>query len=247
MKNLIPEPQLAQATGAHSFSRRSLLAGSGAGALLGIAACAGKGQVPLGVHANFGQGLNDPAPLHQTPQAIAQLLRRGGYAIYLRHGRTQYDQLELERNNRRNGTLDLSNCNTQRQLSAEGRAEMAATGEQFRAARLALDVRWSSRYCRAIESAKFFVDDAQPTELLSGEGEVGLNPANKERTRRVFSQQPAAGKNNFYMAHGGIFWEATGFTIQEAHTVVLDPTNLGVVVARIAPAQWGSVAQLMAR
>jgi hypothetical protein len=106
-------------------------------------------------------------------------------------------------------------------------------------------VRLSSRYCRAIESAKYFVDDATATELLSGEGEVGLNPANKERTRRVLSQVPAAGKNNFYMAHGGIFWEATGFTIQEAHGVVLDPRNLGVIVARIAPAQWGPVAQFM--
>jgi hypothetical protein len=231
-------------------SRRRLLSGFGASAMLaaaGLSGCGSKTQVPFGQQVNFGQGINDPQPLHQTPQAIANVLKQGGLAIYLRHGRTQYDQLELERNNRRNGTLDLANCNTQRQLSAEGRAEMATTGQQFRAAGLALDLRWSSRYCRAIESAKFFVDDAQPTELLSGEGEVGLNPANRDRTRRVFSQLPTAGKNNFYMAHGGIFWEATGFTIQEAHTVILDPRNLSVIVARIAPAQWGAVAQFMPR
>lgn len=227
--------------------RRTLLASTGATALLGLAACGSKTQVPFSQQVNFGQGINDPAPLHATPQAIAQVLRQGGYAIYLRHGRTQYDQLELERNNRRNGSFDLANCSTQRQLSDEGRAELAVAGQQFRAAGLALDLRWSSRYCRAVESAKFFVDNAQPMESLSGEGEVGLNPANKERTRRVFSQVPAAGKNNFYMAHGGIFWEATGFTIQEAHAVVLDPRNLGVIVARIAPAQWGAVAQFMPR
>lgn len=232
------------------LSRRHWLMSASAGSLLGItslAGCGSKTQVPLGQQVNFGQGINDPQPLHQTPQAIAQVLRQGGMAIYLRHGRTQYDQLELERNHRRNGTLDLANCNTQRQLSDEGRAELAIAGQQFRAAGLALDLRWSSRYCRAMESAKYFVDDATATELLSGEGEVGLNPANKERTRRVFSQQPAAGKNNFYMAHGGIFWEATGFTIQEAHCVVLDPRHLGVIVARIAPAQWGPVAQFMSR
>lgn len=228
-----------------SGTRRVFLAGVGGAALLAGAGCAGKGQVPLGQLSNFGQGLNDPAPLHQTPQAIAGVLRKGGYAIYLRHGRTQYDQLELERTNRRSGIFDLANCNTQRQLSAEGRAELAVTGQQFRAAGLPLDLRWCSRYCRAIESAQFFVDDAEPTELLSGEGEVGLNPANKERTRRVLSQRPAAGKNHFYMAHGGVFWEATGFTIQEAHTVVLEPKDLGVIVARIGPAQWGPVAQFM--
>ena len=247
MKNLTPTPDFAQTKRLCDPKRRYLLGGFGASAVLGLVGCAGKGQVPLAVHASFGQGLNDPEPLHQSPQAIAQLLRRGGYAIYMRHGRTQYDQLELERTNRRNGTLDITNCSTQRQLSDEGRTELATTGAQFRAAGLQLDLRLVSRYCRAIESAKFFVDDAQATELLSGEGEVGLNPANKERTRRVFSQQPAPGKNQFYMAHGGIFWEATGFTIQEAHTVVLDPRNLGVIVARIAPAQWGSVAQFMPR
>jgi hypothetical protein len=45
------------------------------------------------------------------------------------------------------------------------------------------------------------------------------------------------------MAHGGIFWEATSFSIQEAHAVVLDPTNLKVIVARIGPQDWGGIAQ----
>ena len=54
---------------------------------------------------------------------------------------------------------------------------------------------------------------------------------------------PAPGKNIFMMAHGGIFWEATGFSIQEAHAVVLDPANLKVIMARIGPQEWGTVAQ----
>ena len=169
---------------------------------------------------------------------IAQLLRRGGNAIYLRHGRTRYGLVELERTNRRNGTLALIDCTIQRQLPADRRGELAVAGRQFRAAGVPLDLRWSSRCCQTIKSANF-VDVAQPTELLFGKGEVGHNPDNKDRTRRVFNQQPGAGKNSFYTAHGGIFWEATGFTIQKGHTVVLDPSNLGVIVARIAPVQSG--------
>ena len=42
-------------------------------------------------------------------------------------------------------------------------------------------------------------------------------------------------------------WLAGAITIQEAHTVVLDPQNLSVIVARIGPAQWGAVAQSMAQ
>jgi hypothetical protein len=49
------------------------------------------------------------------------------------------------------------------------------------------------------------------------------------------------------MAHGGIFWEATGFSVQEAHAVVLDPTNLHVIVARVSPDDWGPIALMRPR
>ncbi len=68
-----------------------------------------------------------------------------------------------------------------------------------------------------------------------------------DRTLAFLSQVPPAGRNHFLMAHGGIFWEATGFAIQEAHAVVLDPKNLRVIVARIGPAEWGPLALAAAR
>ncbi len=232
-----------------AFAKHHRAATRRAALLLGVcllAGCVGKTQVPLAVQSSFGPppASSNPEPLVKGPQAIAALLGQGGYIIYMRHGRTQYDQIELERNNRRNGTLSLDRCETQRQLSDEGRAEMRATGEQFRAARIPLDKAFSSRYCRATQSAAFFVDGAMPIDSLSGEGEVGLNPANKPRTIAFFSQRPAPGKNHYMMAHGGIFWEATGFVVQEGHAVVLDPNNLKVIMARIGPQEWGSVAQV---
>ena len=221
-------------------SRRGLLALLGLGLLAG---CTGPSQVGLASHVNFAPPpASDPAPLLQETRAIAAALARGGYVIYLRHGRTRYEQIEMERENRTKGTFDLARCDTQRQLSDEGRSELRAAGAQFRRAGLALDGIFSSRYCRAIESAAFFVDSALATEMLSGEGSVGKDPAQKARTVAFLSQRPAAGRNHFMMAHGGIFWEATGFSIQEAHAVVLDPTNLKVIVARVGPAEWGAIA-----
>jgi phosphohistidine phosphatase SixA len=223
-------------------ARRLAIVLVGAGLL---AACAGKSNVSLLSQVNFAPPpATDPAPLIHGPQAIAAALARGGYVIYLRHGRTQYDRIELERSNRNNGTFDLARCGTQRLLSDAGRAELKAAGEQFRLARVPLDKSFSSRYCRAIESAAFFVDGALATEMLSGEGSVGKDPAQKARTVAFLTQRPAAGRNLFMMAHGGIFWEATGFSIQEAHAVVLDPGNLNVIVARVAPDEWGSIALL---
>jgi hypothetical protein len=227
----------------YALSRRSLTV-FGLIGLSFLAGCAGKSQVSMANHVNFAPPpASDPEPLVKGPQAIAAVLARGGYVIYMRHGRTQYDQIELERNNRAKGTFDFALCNTQRQLSNDGRKELKISGDQFRQAAIPLDGVFSSRYCRAIESAAFFVNNAQATEMLSGEGQVGKDPAQKARTLSFFSMRPAAGKNHFMMAHGGIFWEATGFSIQEGHAVVLDPTNLQVIVARIAPEQWGSIAQ----
>ena len=213
-------------------------------AILVLGGCSFKNQVPLAVKSSFASPTAaEPEPLIKGPQAIAATLAKGGYIIYLRHGRTQYDQIELERTNRDNGTLDLAKCETQRQLSDAGRAELKLAGGQFRLAGIPLDRVFSSRYCRAIESASYFVDGASPTENLSGEAEVGRNPAQKARTVAFFGSRPAPGKNIFMMAHGGIFWEATTFTVQEANAVVLDPGNLKVIVARIGPHEWGAIAQ----
>ena len=87
------------------------------------------------------------------------------------------------------------------------------------------------------------MDGAVLTENLSVEGEVGKEPAQKARTIAFFSQRPAPGKNIYMMARGGIFGEATGFLVQQGHAVVLDPNNLKVIMARIAPQEWGSIAQ----
>ncbi len=214
-------------------------------ALLLLAACASKDNVSFKEQVNFAPPppATNPEPLVSGAKAIADTLARGGYIIYLRHGKTQYDQIERERDNRRAGTFDLANCATQRQLSEEGRAEMKVAGEQFRLARLPLDKVWSSRYCRATQSAAFFVDGAEATQGLSGEGDFGIDPSIKGRVQAFLAQRPAAGKNHFMMAHGGIFWLATSFQIQEGHTVVLDPANPKVIVARIGPQEWGAVAQ----
>jgi hypothetical protein len=115
-------------------------------------------------------------PLLKSPEEISSALKNGGYIVYMRHGRTQYDQITLEREHRAKGTFDLNNCATQR-----------------------------------------------------------------ARTISFLSPVPAAGKNHNMMAHGGIFLEATGFVIQEEHAVVLDPKNLKVLVARIAPDQWQQI------
>jgi phosphohistidine phosphatase SixA len=189
--------------------------------------------------ANFLPGpATEQPPLLKGAAEISAALAKGGYVIYMRHGRTQYEQLELERENRAKGTFNLDKCETQRSLSNEGRAAMKVSGGYFRNAAIPIAQSFVSRYCRAIESATYYVEGAQPTEMLSGEGQVGKDPAQKARTVAFLSAIPPTGKNYFMLAHGGIFWEATGYVIQEEHAVVLNPRDLSVLVARISPEEW---------
>ena len=189
--------------------------------------------------ANFLPGpATERPPLLKTAAEISAALEKGGYIIYMRHGRTRYEQVELERDNRAKGIFDLNKCETQRSLSNEGRSAMKISGDTFRKLNVPIDQKFVSLYCRAIESANYYVDEAKTTLMLSGEAQVGKDPAQKSRTINFLSQAPSAGKNHFMMAHGGIFWEATGFVIQEEHAVLLDPRDLRTLVARIAPDEW---------
>ena len=63
-----------------------------------------------------------------------------------------------------------------------------------------------------------------------------------EQVNKLFSTPPAANKNKLVVAHGTVLRNITGFAIEEGHVVVLDPANLTVVVARIAPGEWAALA-----
>lgn len=86
------------------------------------------------------------------PQALLasdaawQALRDGGTVALFRHARAP-------------GTGDppqfrLEDCSTQRNLSAEGRRQAQAIGEQFRARQIPVEQVLSSRWCRALDTAR---------------------------------------------------------------------------------------------
>jgi hypothetical protein len=73
---------------------------------------------------------------------------------------------------------------------------------------------------------------------------TGREAGRAESRRMLPTSSAIAAPSSQMMAHGGIFWQATGFSVQEAHAAVLDPTNLRIIVARITPEEWGSIAWL---
>ena len=199
--------------------------------------------------------IHNPAPLLGGGKAVREALQKGGYIIYFRHGRTQLDQVGLETGNRAEGKINFARCDTQRNLSDEGRAELTAAGEAFRQAAIPLDKTYASPYCRTKETAALLVAGApsgvgaaaaaargphvQKLPLLAGFPQTDGRSAQLEQ---LFSQRPAPGKNTLIVAHGMTLRTLTGFAIGEGHALVLRPGDFKTIVARIAPGEWAGVA-----
>jgi phosphohistidine phosphatase SixA len=85
------------------------------------------------------------SPAAADEAALWRALAGGGHAALMRHATAP-------------GVGDpagfkLGDCSTQRNLSAEGRAEARTIGERFRKAGVAVAAVWTSQWCRARDSA----------------------------------------------------------------------------------------------
>ncbi len=61
----------------------------------------------------------------------------------------------------------LGKCSTQRNLSAEGRSQARSNGREFREQRVPIDAVLSSRWCRAVDTAKLLgLGTARPKSSL---------------------------------------------------------------------------------
>ena len=181
---------------------------------------------------------HNPAALLSGGKAVREALQKGGYIIYIRHGRTDLNQISREAGNRAAGQIDLARCSTQRNLSDEGRAELKTAGEHFRQAAIPVDKTFASPYCRTRETAAFFAPRVQTLPVLASFNQAG-GPADLQR---LFTQRPAPGKNTLIVAHGMTLRGLTGFALGEAHALVLEPGNFKTIVARISPHEWAGVA-----
>ncbi len=85
-------------------------------------------------------------PVDAESDAFWALLREGGVIVLMRHAQTV------------SGTGDppgfrLDRCNTQRNLSAAGRAQATRIGQAFRAAQVGVDEVRTSAWCRCVDTA----------------------------------------------------------------------------------------------
>jgi len=168
--------------------------------------------------------------------SILGQLRKGGFVIYFRHSLT-------EQSGRTDEEADLARCETQRNLSPQGREQAAQIGAAFRTLGVRVGTVTTSPFCRCKDTAKlafgkFTVDgdlyfaisaDAARTKELAGS------------LRRMLSTPPAAGMNSVIVSHTANLREAAGIWPNiEGEAYVFRPLPGGrfEAVAKVLPGDW---------
>jgi hypothetical protein len=124
-------------------------------------------------------------PASLAGQALVAELRQGGYVIFFRHAATDMTQADS----------DLSRCETQRNLNAQGRADARAIGMAFQSLGIPVGQVLSSGYCRAHDTAQLAFGRSELARDLSG-----LPAAQREQRtaalRKLLATEPEAGRNS---------------------------------------------------
>lgn len=178
--------------------------------------------------------------LAATPKMLAQL-RQGGYTLYLRHAPTDNSKPD------RLPAVDLSDCNTQRPLTDEGRALAKRVGQAIRAARIPIKSIHISPLCRVKDTAAaaFPGRTVEVDEKLMYTG--NLTDAQKEpivaNTRRLLSEPVVPGSNRLVIAHAPNLMDLMGYFPKEATLVLFRPRGEAGFdyVASIPPDLWAKL------
>lgn len=174
-----------------------------------------------------------PPTVAPTPQPAANPLvnelRKGGYIIYFRHGQTDHSQKDLS----------LSQCNTQRNLNAQGRADMVTVGVGIRALGIPLNRVVASPYCRTKESIELILGNANYETLEHYDVVVSF-------TQESLTKPPKAGVNTVIVAHGMVISQVAKLKdIAEGEAAIYQPDDKGNVnlLARVLPNEWATFAE----
>ena len=166
-------------------------------------------------------------------------LRDGGLVLVFRHAATDFSKPDKD-------PVDLANCATQRNLSAQGRADARAIGRAARRLSLRIGTVLASRFCRTHETARLAFGRANVSQALLNTITAEHNAAWRKQiraARRLLGTKPAKGMLTVLVTHGVVVSEATGESVEEGEALVFRPLGSGRfrLVGRLLPREWGTL------
>jgi len=171
-------------------------------------------------------------------ESVLGELRKGGLVIFVRHAATEQSTRE---------EVDLSKCETQRNLSPEGREQAAQIGEGFRTLGIPVGTVVTSPFCRCKDTAqlafgRFSVERDLSFALKTDAAETKRLA---DSLRRMLSTPPTDATNTIIVAHTANLQEAASLWPKpEGAAYVFRPLANGgfEALAKIAPEEWTKVA-----
>src|SRR6187431_376438 len=177
-----------------------------------------------------------------TSPNLGKTLRAGGLVLVLRHAHTDQSKQDDD-------PVVLSDCSTQRNLSAQGRADARAIGRGVRRLGLPVGKVYASAYCRTLETARLAFGRAtvQPALLntIASRHDAAWRRQIRD-LRRLIGTRPRPGTLTVLVTHNIVVQEATGQTLEEGEAIVFRPlgTSRFRVVGRVLPGEWATLRRL---
>lgn len=177
-----------------------------------------------------------PASAAETLLKPSEVLGKGGYVLFLRHGKTNAAERDTF-------PVDFDDCKTQRNLSAEGRVQAEAIGRHFRAYPKIIDKILVSPYCRTRETAKLAFGRFDAASELA----YSFPDAPPDKARKAawlngqLGEVPPPGKVTVIVSHTTNLQDAArSWPSEEGDALVFKPEGHGRwnMVGKISAQEW---------
>ena len=172
--------------------------------------------------------------------SLVSSLRAGGLVLAFRHAATDFSKPDQD-------PVDLARCATQRNLSAQGRAEARAIGRAVRRLGIRVGPVLASQFCRTRETARLAFGRATVHPALLNTITTEHNAAWRRQirnVRRLFGTKPAPGTITALVTHGVVVSDTTGQTLEEGEALVIRPLGNSRyrIVGRVLAGEWATPA-----
>lgn len=178
---------------------------------------------------------SSPVPGNDT--LLAQL-RAGDTFVVIRHAATDRSMSDTD-------PINVDDCSTQRNLSAQGRADSLVIGQAIRDLRIPIGEVLSSVYCRAIETGELAFGQAEPVAELDGRavwplGEETRKLAGSRLEGLIRERATVESEGNTVMIVHQLFpQEMDGTMLDEGEAAVYILQGDKVVrIGQLAPNEW---------
>jgi phosphohistidine phosphatase SixA len=206
-------------------------------------ALAGAMLLALGaLHAAVGDEGGQALKPRLSGRALVEALAQGGYVILMRHQATEEMAPDP-------AVFDIEDCDTQRNLSEEGRQAAREIGAAFQKLGIRVGEVLASPYCRCLETGKLAFGRAEPSELLAVFDRLPSVKKDERgaEIRQLLATPPAeAGTNTVLITHTGTLLYSFGLdTTPEGIAHVFKPgpvPGVSQYVGRIDPDEWAALA-----